>query len=273
MFTDVPIGTEAIRSGPKWEVYELPDNKVIKLYKGEISRALPEHEVKMTEFARELGVDAPFVHGVGEEKGRFGVIFDKVIGPTYLEWMIEHPTALSKTIRLFAFEQNEIHHLIAPELPDVRSMLLTEVSSLRSLPKDMRSIILDLISSLPDGNKLCHWNYSPNNIIMSLDGPVVLDWEHACRGDILADVARTRILLSLLFHYDHGLNEENGTSDLIQERFVHDYTQEYMKICGKFDSDLGSWIAPVAAARMAENIPGEQKALMDIIERQLATIS
>ncbi len=72
VFTDVPIRIEAIRSGPKWEVYELPDNKVIKLYKGEISRALPEHEVKMTEFARELGVDAPFVHGVGKRKGGSG---------------------------------------------------------------------------------------------------------------------------------------------------------------------------------------------------------
>jgi aminoglycoside phosphotransferase (APT) family kinase protein len=47
---------------------------------------------------------------------------------------------------------------------------------------------------------LCHGDFHPGNIIMSADGPLVVDWFDACRGDAAGDIARTSLLLGAGHH-------------------------------------------------------------------------
>jgi aminoglycoside phosphotransferase (APT) family kinase protein len=43
---------------------------------------------------------------------------------------------------------------------------------------------------------LLHLDFHPLNVMLSSDGPVVLDWTNAARGDPLVDVAATWVLLA-----------------------------------------------------------------------------
>jgi len=46
------------------------------------------------------------------------------------------------------------------------------------------------------GNKVVHLDLHPLNVIMSPDGPVVIDWTNAAQGDGATDVALTWVLLA-----------------------------------------------------------------------------
>ena len=47
-------------------------------------------------------------------------------------------------------------------------------------------------------SKLCHGDFSPENIIVTKSGKLVaVDWVHATQGNASADVARTYLLLAL----------------------------------------------------------------------------
>jgi aminoglycoside phosphotransferase (APT) family kinase protein len=54
---------------------------------------------------------------------------------------------------------------------------------------------LDRLDALPDGDRLCHGDYHPANLLLGSTGPVLVDWTNASRGDPMADLARTRVLL------------------------------------------------------------------------------
>src|ERR1044071_5794670 len=43
--------------------------------------------------------------------------------------------------------------------------------------------------------RLCHGDMHPSNVILAPDGPMIVDWFDASRGEPVADVARTCLLL------------------------------------------------------------------------------
>ncbi|HSV42553.1 MAG TPA: hypothetical protein VLH13_03980, partial [Methanomassiliicoccales archaeon] len=98
-----------IASGRMAEIYEKEENRLLKLFHKHIPRMLAEKEAYQTNIVRNAGVDAPFVHQVVEVEGRFGVEFDRVIGPNFLEWMLRNPSSVQKLSRFFAFHHHEMH--------------------------------------------------------------------------------------------------------------------------------------------------------------------
>ena len=46
-----------------------------------------------------------------------------------------------------------------------------------------------------DGDCLCHADLHPGNVLLGRGGPVVIDWTGVTKGDAMADVAWTRLLL------------------------------------------------------------------------------
>ncbi len=55
---------------------------------------------------------------------------------------------------------------------------------------ELRQRALDALEQSPDGVALCH----PDNALMSVSGPIIIDWPDVTLGHPLADVARTLIL-------------------------------------------------------------------------------
>ena len=60
----------------------------------------------------------------------------------------------------------------------------------------MNSELLKRINKLPKGNTLCHGDFYPYNIIVTLENqPSVIDFANICRGPKEYDIARTYVLL------------------------------------------------------------------------------
>ena len=66
------------------------------------------------------------------------------------------------------------------------------------LPKHIATEILALIDRLPPGDGLCHTDLSLGNVIMTEDGPKLVDWAGAMRGPAALDLAFLHVVLSEL---------------------------------------------------------------------------
>ena len=66
------------------------------------------------------------------------------------------------------------------------------------IPKHIAAGILTLIDRLPPGDGLCHCDLHPGNVIMTADGPKLIDWIGVVRAPAALDLAVCHILLSEL---------------------------------------------------------------------------
>jgi len=226
-----------------YEMEEIEGNKVVKWFPPGAPRTGAEAEVEKTLLARQYGLEAPFVHGVVEKGGRYGAEFDKVIGPTYTQWIIEHPTWLRRLTEFFAHEHHEMHMHKVPELPRLKDSLIGMVKTGNGMAEQERERLLEQIARLPDGEWVCHMDYVPDSIMVSIDGPVVFNWGGAVRGDYLADVAMT----SLLLERWAPKPSEKDAVEKFRDMFRHGYISEYIKICGRMDDELEAWRVVLAS--------------------------
>lgn len=235
------------------EMVEIENNQVIKLFPKGYPRQKVEEEQWITKLAKDMGVEAAFVHDIVQRDGRWGLVFDKLIGPNYREWMKRSPAAWPKMGRFFAYEHHELHMHMAPELPSVKLALRSHLET-GELPQDIKKDALELLKRLPEGDYFCHMNYVPENIIVALDGPTLTDFSEAGRGSFMTDVARTCVLLSV------------SEDDLLTRILLGTYQTEYMKICNRPDDELQDWMMVIAAAKLADGIASERSKLLEIVE-------
>jgi hypothetical protein len=74
-----------------YELVEAEGSTPIKMFPVGTGREEVDHEVAMILLARNYGLETPFVRGVVEREGALGIAYDKMYGPTFTRWMIEHP--------------------------------------------------------------------------------------------------------------------------------------------------------------------------------------
>ena len=129
------------------------------------------------------------------------------------------------------------------------------MSSLRESKIDT---VLKLTDDLPDGDILCHGDFHPDNIVMTERGSIIIDWTTASRGNLLADVARTSLILRL------G-ELPPGTPALTREMvhfgrslFHKTYLRQYFQLRPENRKHLSAWHLPIAVARMGDGIEEEQ---------------
>ncbi len=249
------------------DVVEIEGAKVLKLFPKGTPRQVVEDEASYTRLAMDIGLEVPYVHGVQERDGRFGILMDQVIGPNYLEWMLRTPLAWEKLSRFFAYEHHEMHLHRAPELPTLKSRLEDGIQR-ASLPPTLKDMARAALDQLPEAETVCHGNYHPFNVIISLDGPKVMDWSAATKGFYLGDVARTCLLLELTSSRSEELGLTIEAANML-EKLRAGYRFEYLKIGAKGEEDLRQWMLPVAAARLGENIEGEREILIKRIEESI----
>ncbi len=250
-------------------VYEYQDNQVLKMYPAGTIREVAEEELRKTILVKSYGVECPTARDLVEEQGGFGILVDRVLGPNYLEWSLQHPTAMNKLIALFVQEQHEIHMHKVPELPSIKEILWDKIQNCQAIPQDSKDRLQTKLKKLPEGEYLCHLDYHPENIIVSVDGPLTIDWANAGKGDYLADVAMTSVLLDI-GTLPKGMSfDDEGVLENTMGRFFANYIREYLKMCGKGEEDLLIWMAPVAAARLGEGIPEEEESLQRILKANL----
>jgi Ser/Thr protein kinase RdoA (MazF antagonist) len=149
--------------------------------------------------------------------------------------------------------QAEIHRKSVPsELPSQRQTLARSITRAGGLPGSIRSGALATLERMPDGDRLCHGDFHPGNILMTPGGGIVIDWIDATSGRPMADLARTTVIAAgaVAGQLDDALQK------LVVRIFHSSCIRWYFRIRPGGEDEYRRWLPIVAAARMAENIPG-----------------
>ena len=185
------IVEELIAEGRTAEVFAVNEGRILKLFHNWCPPQWIEKEAAIAEIISSYSLPSPKFICTYAYKERQGIIYERVNGPTMLNLVNHKPWLAIRFARMFAELQTEIQKQEVNGLPSQRESLMSVIEQVDGLPQDLKLRVLDLLHTLPDGNTLCHFDFHPDQVILTNDGPVVIDWMTARRGNSLSDVART----------------------------------------------------------------------------------
>jgi len=252
-----------IAEGRTAEVYEWDVGHVLKLYRDWCPPHWVEYEARVARAVTEARIPTPAAGEIVEIDGRRGLIYQRVTGRSMLEDLNSHPTLLFKHARSLAKLQVQVNRVSIPGLPSYKSGLEEAIRHAPHLPNDLRDRALSSLENLPDGQNLCHGDFHPGNVLLTGQGPIVIDWMTANSGSLWADVARTSLLLTI---------GPKGAGKMISPVvrpaigiFHHAYLRQYRALVPDGQGEFNRWMPVIAAARMNEEIDPEREALIQTV--------
>jgi aminoglycoside phosphotransferase (APT) family kinase protein len=191
---------EKIGQGAFSEAYAWAPGQVVKLFKAGVSHQLGRHEVRMIRAVLAAGLPVPEVFGEVTLDGRFGIVLRRLDGPTL--WHLSRTGAVTfeQAGAIVAALAMSIHKTPPPtEVPSLRQYMEAELRhDDGKIPKHIATDILALIDRLSPGDGLCHCDLSPGNVIMTAEGPKLIDWTFAMRAPAAVDLGFLHVILSEL---------------------------------------------------------------------------
>ena len=252
------------------DIYAWGEAQIIKLYYDWVPDYGVEHEARNARIIYDAGLPAPAVGEITCVNGRLGLILERIEGPSMADSILEKNDAKPETVlqlaNLFAELHAKIHnHTRVPELPSLRPMLERAIHEIDTLPLNLKELILKILIQLPDGDKLCHGDFHPYNVLLSPQGPIIIDWNNAAVGDPLSDVARTVVILS-------GVSVSQPLYRSRIDQFVEAYLERYFQLRIDNQERLVAWKPIEAAVRLSDNIPKLDEWLLEQIRMGLTLL-
>jgi aminoglycoside phosphotransferase (APT) family kinase protein len=107
------------------------------------------------------------------------------------------PSVIPECLQTLARLHARIHGQPARQLGSLKSKLATNIAGTGLLDEPLKQILLGRLADMPDGDRLCHGDFHPVNVLGRNSRPMVIDWPDACCGDPAVDVCRSYLLLTL----------------------------------------------------------------------------
>jgi Ser/Thr protein kinase RdoA (MazF antagonist) len=258
-----------IAEGQEAEIFEWEDGTVLRLMREGYPQEAVELQARALVAAHDAGVAVPTPGETTIVDGRHGLVMERLDGPDLLTLIGTKPWHIWSAGITTGRLQAEIHEVAAPEgLPNLKEALTRQTESSDLVPPEMAKFALDVLADLPDGDRLCHGDFHPGNIIKTADRDVLIDWSNVCVGDPAADCARTQLMIQL------G-EPPPGAPVLIRLLAVVGrgllgaaIRRGYRRHRMMDDSLVDKWLGPVMAHRLTENYEPERPKLLKLLEER-----
>jgi Ser/Thr protein kinase RdoA (MazF antagonist) len=254
-----------VGEGREAEVYAWGDDAVVKLYR---PGYLGHRAESMALAALDGHGLAPRLLDVVDRDGRPGLVLERLGGSDMLALLPRQPWRVLALARALAKAHRAVHDVQAPEgLPDLRHVLAARIDDVAVLPASLRAFALRVLDGLPTGDRLCHGDFHPGNVLVAADRVGVIDWANATRGVPEADHARTLLLLRWADPLPGTPLIRRALMAAGRSVFAHQYARTYGGGSRYRLPQVDSWLTVHAAARLAEGIEVERPTLIGVIER------
>jgi aminoglycoside phosphotransferase (APT) family kinase protein len=216
-----------IGSGRSADIYDIGDGKVLRRFRSGDDDL--DIEMRVMQLVAEHGFPVPAVFSVD---GR-DMVMSRVDGPTMLDDLGKRPMSLLAHARQLAKLQRRLADISAPEwlmapgwVPD------------------------------PTGDRVLHLDLHPMNVLLSSDGPVVIDWTNAAAGPAGFDAAVSSVILSAY--------EADSTRDRAGQKVI---VEAFRRFRGR--TLIDAFLGPACDHRLADvNLtPGERVAVGELRKR------
>lgn len=248
--TDPAIGP-LLGAGKEAETYAYGEH-VLKLYRRPEQRSVAFGEAAILAIVARHGLPSPAVFEAGQYGGRWGLVMARAPGEPLGHLAAADraliPAALDAMVRLHV----AVHACIESDLAALKPRLAARIARVSGI-EGHRDKLLAMLAALPDGNRLCHGDFHPLNLMGPPGALTIVDWPDATSGPPAADACRTYLLL--LPHLP----------DLARS-----YLAAYVQASGIAATAILAWLPVLAAARISESVPNEEPLLRRLAAGEFA---
>ena len=233
-------------SGKGAEVYRQGDH-ALKLNRPGVSKAAAFREAANLAIVEALGLPAPAPLGVTRLGGRWGVLMTLAEGESFGAAMQRQPALIPDYLGAMVDLLALILCQPGTWQMGLRARLSSNIGRAPGLGDTERKRLLDALLARPEGDRLCHGDFHPWNILGSPRHAMVVDWLDACSGPPEADICRSYVLMK-------------PKAPHLAEAYLSACETQGLAVRG----DVLSWTPFVAAARLAEGVADDLDELMEM---------
>jgi uncharacterized protein (TIGR02172 family) len=248
--------------------FEWGASHIIKVYGPDIPSEWVTELGRREQQLFEAGFPVPEVGDLVAINDRLGQVYEWIKGPSLADELLAITDPEAESVITLAHEfaetQAQIHAFAGAqiEMPSQKELFTRVLPSIEVLPTVLKAEILKALAAMPAGDRVCHGDYHPWNVIQSPRGALVIDWNNAHLGDPLEDVARTKLMLM-------GFARMVPTVSRVVDRFIAAYLERYFALHPVDQTQLEKWWPIVSAIRLLDNIPEIQDWLLEQIHLSL----
>jgi Ser/Thr protein kinase RdoA (MazF antagonist) len=258
---------QPIAYGRTAEIYAWDEGQVLKLFYDWLGLGAIQYEQRIAQAVAASGLPVPAVGDIIGVNERNGLIYQRVTGVSMLAMMERRPWCIFGYARRMAELHVAMHECrVEVDIPNQRRRLSRKINQAAALLADLRSKVLVALERMPGGNRLCHGDFHPDNILLTEQGEVIIDWMDASLGNPLADLARTTIISQGAVATGQI---PKGWQRMGMRLFHARYVRRYFALRPGGEAEYGRWLPVVAAARLSENIPELETWLIAQAEKEL----
>ncbi len=213
---------------------------VIKLFDKSFASSAVLNEALNQSRIYETGLNVPKLIEVKKIEGDWAIVSEYIKGETLANLMTKNPDKTNEYIRMFVDTQMLVQAHSSPLLSKIKDKMTLKINA-TDFDENVKYELLTRLESMPNHSKVCHGDFSPDNIIVKDDGTVyVLDWSHVTQGNASADIARSLLMFRL-----------NDQAD-VAEKYIELFCQK----SGTKRKYVENWIPIVAAS---QSVKGNEK--------------
>lgn len=225
-----------IASGRDTEILEYGPGLVLRR---PLDRRSLAGEATVMRWVREQGYPCPDVTAVVDD----GLVMQRLDGVSMLDDLLANPDRISLHASTLADLHRQLH-----DLP-----LSVGAGELADVPH-----------SFGDGDSLLHGDLHPGNVLLTADGPVVIDWANAAIGPAGADAAMTWLLMAAADLPDDA-DQRAGSL-----RFRQAFLDEFLAAADRQDASR-SLSAVLQHRRSDPNLSAAELAMMAEVAQRFGT--
>lgn len=240
----------------KTKTVYVEDGKVTKVFAKSYNKSDVLYEALNTARVEDAKVNIPKLLGVSVEDGKWAITSEYVEGYTLTQLIEKYPENAKEYIDKMVEYQVEFQKKSNPLLLSLKNKMNRQIDEAKEIDNSVKYELMTRLSSMKNHTKLCHGDYCPDNIIVSVDkkGKITdvtaVDWVHATKGNASADIANTYLLLVLQFADNKKLSD-------IPEMYI----EKFCELTNTKRSYVNEWLPLVAAARITKKKEEEKELL------------
>jgi thiamine kinase-like enzyme len=238
-----------IGQGNTADVYDWEDSKVLKLFHKGYPIDSVKREYENAKRLNQMSFRKPKVFEIMSVSEQNGILYEKVNGISLLDYLMRTGD-IEGCAKKIAKLQDEINENKAYGFMDYKEFLHNNLQrfilSGNTEAKNKGEEMLHLLTTLKDGENLCHGDYHPGNMFIEEDEVTVIDFMNCCKGPREYDIARSLYLIQ----YTPMPENMPGVEKLIKMREqLADYYLSSMKVSRE---ELKDYLAVITVSRSGE---------------------
>jgi len=262
MFDELGSDWTLLGRGKSSEVFRIGGGEVIKIFHAAVSEEMIQREMAAAGIARSLGLPTAAPRLCVTVAQNTALIYPEISGVSTAAAIRKKPISAASLLRDMAKLLHAVHHPQASGLRTVKSVLQTDIDY-GPAPDRIKRAAIDYLQDLPEADHLLHGDFHIDNILLSADGLIILDWAKAAIGDPAADAVRSEMLMRF------GEGPADVITALWRDWAAAQLGRAYRDLSGVSKDQLSLWRPIVALAWLRARPPVRNRAFHRYLDQAL----